>query len=58
MSLVQATVLATRFRVRRRDLVKDRNEKLEAGIPCGRIYASNNGWKFKYWHSGPKVNLA
>lgn len=56
--MVQGTVLAVRFRVSRRDLVKDRNAKLAEGIPCGSIYPSNYGWKFKYWHSGPKVNLA
>lgn len=58
MELIQRTVTATRFRVSRRDLVKDRNEKIANGIPCGRIYATSYGWKFKYWHSGPKVNLA
>lgn len=57
------TVLKTVTSKYRHVLYAQRYKLMEDGIPCGRVQSvleggRITGYKFKHWHSGPKVNLA
>lgn len=57
------TALTTVSSKYRHVLYAQRYKLMEEGIPCGRIYHVQEGgritgYRFKHWHSGPKVNLA
>lgn len=55
--MAQLTVWKYKFSPSRSTLVKERKLLRDAGIPCGTIFLVVGGYRFKHWHSGPKVNM-